>query len=186
MESGALVRSGSACGVRPKRPSLPSAKIPTLASVRRTRYSDGPCTPAAAANVSVSSAPSFRRSAMPSRATTQIAREIQKPSACWSSASAGGVPSVLIAPTSQLDAVDSPSEDLKLDHHGYAIKQLLPDEGALLTPAHSPAAACSRSLLGRGVDEKPSLANAAHRAIPSAHWSIPSSAPFASSDPPWP
>ena len=42
---------------------------------------------------------------MPSRATTQIAREIQKPSACWSSASAGGVPSVLIASTSSYSYV---------------------------------------------------------------------------------
>src|SRR5262245_4272297 len=174
MESGASLRSGPACGVRRKRPSSRSAKIPTLASVRSRRYRDGACTPAATANVSASSGPSLMRSAMPSLATAQIAREIQKPSACWSSASAGGVPSVLIAPTSQLDAVDSPSEDLKLDHHGYAIKQLLPDEGALLTPAHSPAAACSRSLLGRGVDERPSLANAAHRGIPSAQWQIPS------------
>src|SRR4029434_11093650 len=121
----------------------PSAKIPTLASVRRTRYRDGACTPAAAANVSVSSGPSLRRSAMPSRATTQIAREIQKPSACWSSASAGGVPSVLVAPTSQRDAVDSPSDEPRLDRHGSTIKQLLPGERLLLAPAHSPAVAFS-------------------------------------------
>src|SRR5262244_2111499 len=141
MESGASLRSGSACGVRTKRPSLPSSKIPTLASVRRTRYRDGACTPAAAANVSVSSGPSLRRSAMPSRATTQIAREIQKPSARWSSASAGGVPAVLIAPTSQRDAVDAPSDEPRLDRHGCPIKQLLPDECLLLAPAHSPAVA---------------------------------------------
>jgi hypothetical protein len=54
---------------------------------------------------------------MPSRATTQIARETQKPSACWSSARAGGVPSVLIAPTSQGNAVDSPSDEPTLDRH---------------------------------------------------------------------
>src|SRR5215831_5384976 len=130
MEAGASLRNGSACCVRPKRPSSPSAKIPTLANVRRMRYRDGACTPTAAANVLVSSGPSLRRSAMPSRAATQIDREIQKPSACWSSASAGGVLSVLIAPTSQRDAVDSPGDEPKLDYldkldrHGGTIKQL--------------------------------------------------------------
>src|ERR687886_1878000 len=139
MESGASLRSGSACGVRPKRPSSPSAKIPTLASVRKTRYRVGACTPAVAAKVSASSGPSLRRSAMPSRATTQIAREIKKPSACWSSASAGGVPSVLIAPSSRRDAVDSPSDEPKLGRDGCTVKQLLPDERLLLAlrgPAH--------------------------------------------------
>ena len=74
---------------------------------------------------------------MPSRATTQIARDIQKPSACWSSASGGGETSVLNAPTSQQDAVDSPSDEPRLDRHGCAIKQLLPDERLLLAPARS-------------------------------------------------
>src|SRR5215470_5230237 len=148
MESRASLRSGSACGVRPKRPSSPSAKIPTLASVRRTRYRDGACTPAAAANVLVSSGPSLRRSAMSSRATTQIARETQKPSACWSSAKAGGVPPVLIATTSQRDAVESPRDEPRLDRHGCSIKHLLPDERLLPAPAHSPAVAFFLSLLG--------------------------------------
>src|SRR5262245_18313028 len=128
MESGASRRSGAACGVRPKRLSSPAVKIPTLASVRRTRYRDGACTPAAAANVSVSSGPALSRSAMPSRATTQIAREIQKPSACCSSASAGGVSSVLIEPTCQRVAVESASDEPRLDRHGGTIKQLLQDE----------------------------------------------------------
>src|SRR5262245_40970413 len=155
MESRASFRSGPACGVRPKRPSFPSAKIPTLASVRRTRYRDGACTPAAAANLSVSSGPSLRSSAMPSRATTQMAREIQKPSACWSSASAGGVSSVPIALTSHRDAVDSSSGEPKLDRRGCTIKQLLPDERLLFAPAHRPALAFFRSLLGLGlVQEK--------------------------------
>src|SRR5215813_5043659 len=147
MESGASLRSGPARGVRLKRPSSPSAKIPTLASVRRTRYRDGACTLAAAANFSVSSGPFLRRSAMPSWATTQITREIQKPSACWSSASAGGVPPVLIAPTSQRHAVDSPSAEPRLGRHGRTIKKLLPDERLLLAPDHSPAVAFFRSLL---------------------------------------
>ena len=69
---------------------------------------------------------------MPSRATTQIAREIQKPSACWSNARAGGVPPVLIAPISLRDAVDSPSDKPTLDRQGCTIKQLTPDERLLL------------------------------------------------------
>src|SRR5215208_3710800 len=153
MESGASLRSGSACGVRPKRPSSPSAKIPTLASVRRTRYRDGACTPAAAAKVSVSSGPSLRRSAMPSLPATQTDREIEMPSACWSSASAGGVPSVLIAPTSRRDAADLSSDEPRLDHDGCTVKQLLSDERLLLAPAHSPAVAFFRSLLGGWVTD---------------------------------
>ena len=84
---------------------------------------------------------------MPSRATTQIAREIKKPSACWSSASAGGVPFVLIAPTSRRDAVDSLSDEPRLDRDGCTVKQLLSDARLLPGPAHSPAVASFRVLL---------------------------------------
>jgi hypothetical protein len=53
---------------------------------------------------------------------------------------------VLIAPASQRDAVDSRSDEPRLDRHGCTIKQLLPDERLLLAPAHSPAVAFFGSL----------------------------------------
>ena len=92
---------------------------------------------------------------MPSRATTQIAREIQKPSACWSSASAGGVLSVLNAPTSQRDALDSPSDERSLDRRECTIKQLVPEERLLLAREHSGRPNFHAAFLGIRARAKP-------------------------------
>ena len=106
---------------------------------------------------------------MPSRATTQMAREIQKPSACWSSASAGGVSSVPIALTSHRDAVDSSSGEPKLDRRGCTIKQLLPYERLLFAPAHRPALAFFRSLLGLGLVQEKLYLSEQLQAVPFKH-----------------